>query len=59
MNELLEAKLTISRIKSEVLNLAAELVADETSDKDYAIKRLVGIVEFIEQYDVKVKDIEL
>ncbi|MGF6951027.1 hypothetical protein QF028_003532 [Neobacillus sp. B4I6] len=59
MNELLEAKLTISRIKSEVLNLTAELVADESAGKDYAIKRLLGVVEFIEEYDVKDKDIEL
>ena len=59
MNELLEAKLTLSRIKSEVLNLAAELVSDQSADKDYAIKRLLGVVEFIEEYDVKVKDIEL
>jgi len=49
MNELLEAKLTLSRIKSEVLNLAAELVADQSADKDYAIKRLLGVVEFIEE----------
>ncbi|MBT2653899.1 hypothetical protein J7E81_01390 [Bacillus sp. ISL-18] len=59
MNELLEAKLTISRIKSEVLNLAAELVDDQSSEKDYAIKRLLGVVEFIEAYDVNVKDIQL
>ena len=55
MNELLEVKLTITRIQSEVLNLAA----DETSDKDYAIKRLLGVVEFIEEYDVKIKDIDV
>lgn len=29
MNELLEAKLTISKIKTELLDLAGELVADQ------------------------------
>jgi hypothetical protein len=33
MNELLEAKLTISKIKTQLLDLAGELVADELTDK--------------------------
>lgn len=59
MNELLEAKLTIARIKVNLLDLAGELVADDLSDKDYAIKRILKVVEFIEEYDVKVSDIVL
>ncbi|MCM3729589.1 hypothetical protein M3226_28825 [Neobacillus cucumis] len=58
-NELLDAKLSISRIKSEVLNLAGELLVNEVADKDFAINRLLEIVEFIENRDVKTKDIKL
>jgi hypothetical protein len=59
MNELLEAKLTISRIKTQLLDLAGELIADDLSDKDYAIKRLLGVVEYIDVHDVKVSDIKI
>jgi hypothetical protein len=38
MNDLLEAKLTIARIKTQILDLTGELIADETADKDYSIK---------------------
>jgi hypothetical protein len=44
MNELIEAKLTISRINTQLLDLAGELVADNLSDKDYAIHRILKIV---------------
>jgi hypothetical protein len=57
MNELLEAKLTIGRIKLKLLDLAGELIADDLSDKEYAIKRLLTIVEYIDEHDIKVKEI--
>ncbi|MBT2701581.1 hypothetical protein J7E79_30495 [Bacillus sp. ISL-40] len=59
MNEVLEAKLTISRIKTQLLDLTGELVAAELSDKKYAIKRLLAVIEYIDEHDVKVSDIEL
>lgn len=57
MNDLLEAKLTIGRIKTQLLDLTGELIADDLSDKDYAIKRMLKIVEYIDEHDVKVSDI--
>lgn len=57
MNDLLEAKLTVTRIKVQLLDLAGELIADDSSDKDYAIKRLLKVVEYIDEHDVKVSDI--
>lgn len=57
MNELLEAKLTISKIISELLDLAGELVADDLTDKPYAIQRILRVVEQIEEHDVDVKEI--
>jgi hypothetical protein len=57
MNELLEAKLTIGKIKVQLLNLAGELIADDLSDKKYAIKRLMTIVEYLEEHDITVKEI--
>ncbi|PFN76201.1 hypothetical protein COJ85_32985 [Bacillus sp. AFS076308] len=59
LNELLDAKLSISRIKSEVLNLAGELLANEAAERGDAIKRLLEVVEFIENSDVNTKDIKL
>lgn len=56
---MLEAKLTISRIKTQLLDLAGELIADQSAGKEYAIKRLLGVVEYIDENDVKAKDIEL
>lgn len=58
MNELLEAKLTIARIKSQLLDLAGALIADHITDKEYAVKGLLDIVEFIEDNDVKVSEIK-
>lgn len=58
MNDLLEAKLTISRIKTQLLDLTGELIADESAGKNYAIKRLLGVVEYIDEHDVKVSDIQ-
>jgi hypothetical protein len=57
MNELLEAKLTIGKIKVKLIDLVGELIADDLSDKDYAIKRILTVVEYIDEYDVKVKEI--
>ncbi len=57
MNELLEAKLTISKIKTQLLDLAGELIADALTDKAYAIKRILRVVEHIEEHDVEVKEI--
>jgi uncharacterized Fe-S cluster-containing radical SAM superfamily enzyme len=59
LNDLLETKLTIARIKVKLLDLAGELVADDLSDKDYAIKQILKIVEYIDESDVKVSDINL
>jgi hypothetical protein len=59
VNDLLEAKLTIARIKVNLLDLAGELITDDLSDKEYAIKRILKVVEYIEEYDVKVSDIYL
>jgi hypothetical protein len=58
MNEILEAKLTISRIKTQILDLTGELIADDSAGKDYAIKRLLKIVDYIDIHDVKVSDIQ-
>jgi hypothetical protein len=58
VNEVLEAKLTISRIKTQLLDLAGELIADDLSDKEYAIKRILGVVEYIDENDITVKTIE-
>lgn len=49
MNDLLEAKLSIAKIKVKVLDLAGALAADEATDKDYAIGKLLEIVEYIEK----------
>ncbi|MDM5326808.1 hypothetical protein [Neobacillus sp. CF12] len=57
MNELLEAKLTISKIKTQLLDLAGELVADDLKDKAYAIHRILRVVEHIEEHDVGIKEI--
>ncbi|MBY0144315.1 hypothetical protein [Neobacillus niacini] len=57
MNELLEAKLTISRIRTQLLDLAGELISDDTSDKEYAIKRILSVVEYMDEHDVAVKEI--
>ncbi|TDL77394.1 hypothetical protein E2R56_04255 [Rhodococcus qingshengii] len=59
MNDLIEAKLTIGRIKVQLLDLTGELLADDLSDKNYAIKRLLKVVEYIDEYDVKISDIEV
>lgn len=57
MNDLIEAKLTIARIKVKVLDLAGALAADDLADKDYAITKLLELVEFIEDKDVLTRDI--
>jgi chemotaxis regulatin CheY-phosphate phosphatase CheZ len=57
MNELLEAKLTINRIKTQLLDLAGELIAVDLTDKGYSIKRILEVVEHIERHDVEVKEI--
>jgi hypothetical protein len=57
MKELLEAKLTISRIKTQLLDLAGELIADDLSDKEYAVKRILAVIEYIDEHDVKIKEI--
>ncbi|MGG1676653.1 hypothetical protein ACIFOT_13000 [Neobacillus sp. NRS-1170] len=54
MNDLLAAKLTIARIKVQLLDLAGELIADNLSDKEYAISLIMKVVEYIDEYDVKV-----
>jgi hypothetical protein len=57
MNDLLEAKLTIARIKEQLLDLAGGLIADELTDKEYAVSKLLEVVEYIEDKDVRVSDI--
>ncbi|MFJ5713712.1 hypothetical protein [Neobacillus sp. NPDC093127] len=59
MNELVGAKLTISRIKTQLLDIAGELIADDLSDKNYAIERLLKVVEYIDDNDVKVSEIQI
>lgn len=58
MNDLLEARLTISRIKTKLLYLAGELLADESTDKTYAVRELLAIVEYVEEHDVRVSEIK-
>ncbi|MCM2531480.1 hypothetical protein NDK43_02530 [Neobacillus pocheonensis] len=58
MNDLLEAKLTITRIKTQLLDHTGELIADDLSGKDYAIQRLLKVVEYIDEHDVKISDIQ-
>jgi hypothetical protein len=57
MNELLEAKLTISCIRTQLIDLAGELVADSLTDKGYSIKRILEVVELIDEHDIGVKEI--
>lgn len=57
MNDLLEAKLTISRIKTKLLDLAGGLIADDITDKDYAVSQLLAIVEYIEKNDVQLNNL--
>ncbi|MDQ6598073.1 hypothetical protein [Bacillus salipaludis] len=59
VNELLEEKLTIARIKVQLLDLTGELIAEDLSDKDYTIQQMLKVVEYIDEYDVKVCDIEV
>jgi hypothetical protein len=47
MIDLLEAKLTIARIKTQLLDITGELIADDSAGKDYAIKPLLSVVEYI------------
>jgi hypothetical protein len=58
LNDVLEAKLTISKIKTQLLDLAGALIADEITDKDYAIKHLLNTVDYIDVHDITVKAIE-
>lgn len=57
MNDLLETKLLIARIKVKLLDLAGALEADSVTDKAYAVKQLLAIVDYIEEEDVRVGDI--
>lgn len=57
MNDLLEAKLSIAKIKVKVLDLAGALAADNLADKDYAITKLLEIVEYIEKEDIGASEI--
>ncbi|MGD6898361.1 hypothetical protein [Bacillus infantis] len=59
MNDLLEAKLTITRIKEKLLDLAGGLIADNLTDKEYAAAKLLEIVEYIDEKDIKIGDIEV
>ena len=51
--------MTLSRIKSEVLNLAGGLMANEAADKGFAINRLFENVELIVNSDEMTKNIKL
>jgi hypothetical protein len=57
MNDLLEGKLFVTRIKTQLLDLAGELIADDLTDKLYAINRILNIIEYIEKQDVPVPEI--
>jgi hypothetical protein len=58
MNDLLEAKLTISRIKTQLLDLAIGLISDDSTDKEFALKRILKIIEYIDENDIKISTIE-
>lgn len=58
MNDLLEAKLIISRIKTKMLDLTGELVADNITDKAYAINRLLEIIDYIDKEDIGINEIK-
>ncbi|MEH7114602.1 hypothetical protein V7124_19880 [Neobacillus niacini] len=58
MNDLLEAKLTIARIKTRMLDLTGALIADHLTDKDYCIKSLLDIIDFIDTEDITISDIK-
>lgn len=57
MNDLLEAKLTITRIKTKLLDLTGELIADNSAEKDYAIKRILDVIEYIDEHNIKISDV--
>ncbi|MBT2657943.1 hypothetical protein J7E81_22335 [Bacillus sp. ISL-18] len=52
-------KLSLSRFKSEILNLAGGLMANEAADKGFAIKRLLENLELVENSDEMTKNIKL
>jgi hypothetical protein len=56
-NDLLEAKLLIARIKVKLLDLAGALEADNVTDKEYAVRELLAIVDYVEEHDVRVGEI--
>jgi Leucine-rich repeat (LRR) protein len=57
MNEMLEGKLFVTRIKTQLLDLTGELIADDLTDKHYAINRILNIIEYIEKQDVPIPEI--
>jgi hypothetical protein len=47
----------ITKIKTQLLNLSGELVADDLTEKEDVIKRVLGVVEHPDKNDVEVKEI--
>lgn len=58
MNDLLEAKLFISEIKTKLLDLTGALYADNLADKQYCIDGLLKVIEYIEGNDITVKELK-
>jgi hypothetical protein len=58
MNDLLEAKLTISRIRTQLLDLSGLLICDHITDKEYAINGILKVVDYIDEYDIPIRDIK-
>jgi hypothetical protein len=58
VNDILEAKLFVGRIKVEILDLTGALIADDSTDKKYAVEQLLKIVEYIEEHEISIKEIE-
>jgi hypothetical protein len=57
MDDLLEAKLILSRIKTQLLDLAGGLISDDSTDKEFALKRILKIIEYIDENDINISTI--
>jgi hypothetical protein len=48
----------ISRIRTQLLDLAGSLIADHLAGKDFAIERTLKVIEFIDKNDIPISDIK-
>lgn len=58
MNDLLEAKLTISQIRTQLLDLAGSLIADHLAGKEFALEHTLKIIDYIDKNEISIKDIK-